>query len=336
MLFDFIRDCELGKTLQKRAKKKLSLLRMVRLMNYLRNIGFWLNKDFDKVTIKDMEDFILKYENNTITQPNGNPYTHETKLSYKMALKKFYKWLYGTGEKLNKLVGWIETFQCLKEISALTRQEVEKLVMMAGDIRYKTVILCLFDSGARAEEFFNIRLKHLSRQDEYYMMRITYSKTKPRTISLPMCTELIDEYLKQHPDKDNPDAIFATVSYDSLRVFLTRYGQKILKKNVTPHLLRHSSASYYCNKLTQYQLCYRYGWSMASEMPARYIDRQGIFEKETAKLVKQDDMFDLKQENKHLKEDFIRLREQMDRINELMTPLVRDRKFVGAIVGGMK
>jgi hypothetical protein len=133
-LFDFIRDCDLGKTLTGRARKKISQLRLARLMIYLKHIGYWLGKDYDRVTVKDMEDFILKFENNTITQKNGNPYSYETKLSYKMALKKFYKWLYGTGEKFNKLVSWIETYQCLKEISALTRKEVEKLVMMRPTI----------------------------------------------------------------------------------------------------------------------------------------------------------------------------------------------------------
>ena len=58
-----------------------------------------------------------------------------------------------------------------------------------------------------------------------------------------------------------------------------RVRKKVLKnKSVTPQVLRHSSATYYTKYLNHFQLCYRYGWSMTSKMPERYIDRAGVDE----------------------------------------------------------
>jgi len=97
-------------------------------------------------------------------------------------------------------------------------------------------------------------------------------------------------------------------------VMLNRLGKKVLRKKVTPHILRHSSATYYCHKLNQYQLCYRYGWSMASSQPQRYIDREGINEEGTAELVKSDEVAKLKKANEQLRESLALLKDQQEKL----------------------
>ena len=164
----------------------------------------------------------------------------------------------------------------------------------------------------------NIRIGDLTKKNEegrsYYQIRIKHSKTKPRTISVPICTKAMDTWLVAHPDKDNPQAQLFPVTYDGVRVFLQRLGVSLLKKKVYPHLFRHSSATYYCNRLNQYQLCYRYGWSMTSKQPQRYIDREGINEEKTAETVHFDDMNKLKQENRKLQESLAMLKTEQDKM----------------------
>ena len=42
------------------------------------------------------------------------------------------------------------------------------------------------------------------------------------------------------------------------------------------HLFRHSSATYYADKMNRQQLCIRYGWAFSSDMPDIYISRAGV------------------------------------------------------------
>ena len=105
------------------------------------------------------------------------------------------------------------------------------------------------------------------------------------------------------------------MSYDSARMMTKRTGKSVLNKTITPHILRHSSATYYCNLLNRHQLCYRMGWAMSSKMPDRYIDRSGILEDETIKIVKTDEISRVQVENKKLREEMDLLKSEVDRYN---------------------
>jgi len=104
---------------------------------------------------------------------------------------------------------------------------------------------------------------------------------------------------------------------------LHRVSKKVLKKRVTPHILRHSSATYYANHLSHYQLCYRYGWTMASAMPNRYLDREGIFEKELPEKIKMTETADIEKQNGLLKEQIIMLKESNNEISQQLN-IVKD------------
>jgi len=106
-----------------------------------------------------------------------------------------------------------------------------------------------------------------------------YSKTKGRVISLywKYSLDAIREYLRERELEGirAEDPIYEK-SYDSMRLFLTRLGKRVLKRPIYPHLFRHSSATYYATKLNRQQLCYRYGWTFSSNMPDIYISRAGM------------------------------------------------------------
>ena len=122
-----------------------------------------------------------------------------TKLDYKKTLGKFYKWLLGNNEQYPELVDWIDTYETHIEIPALRREEIEKMVD-ATKIRDKAIIITLFDSGARAEEFLNIRIGDLTKLDDTYKVRIVHSKTKPRTIHLPIASKHLQLWLQELPE----------------------------------------------------------------------------------------------------------------------------------------
>ncbi len=310
LILKFIRDCRLGKTLRNRQKKSIGVARCLKYIHILKKVSTWMNKPFDDVTQKDMEDLIEGLESDRYTYDligkNGRvirrkKLAHSTKLDYKKTIRKFYKWLLGNNDHFPELVDWIDTYDLPREIPALTREEVEKLAD-ASKIRDKAIIMLLFDSGARAEEFLNIKISDLTKRDDAYRVRIVHSKTKPRTIHLPIGTKYLELWLHEYTDRDDQSYLFP-ISYEGLRMMLHRVGKRVLNKRVTPHILRHSSATYYANLLNHHQLCYRYGWSMASDMPNRYIDREGIFEEETRHVVKANDLAGLEKQNVVLKEE---------------------------------
>lgn len=75
------------------------------------------------------------------------------------------------------------------------------------------------------------------------------------------------EYLQERVAQGikTQEPVFAG-TYDSMRMFLTRLGKRVLKRHVHPHLFRHSSATYYAAKLNRQELYYRYGWKFNSNM----------------------------------------------------------------------
>jgi len=325
LILSFLRDAEMGKTIKQGQKRKLGINRRLKYIATLKIFARWAKKDLDKVTSDDMEKIIFDLENDQIKAKKGKAYSEETKADIKRLLKKFYKWLLGNNETYPDCVSWFDTSVKEKEIPSLTREEVEKLIEGSARFANKVIIMVLFDSGARIEEFLNLRLKHVTKREDYYLLRIEYSKTKPRTISVPLCTPLLGDWLKKF-DTNNPDAPLFPFSYDSVRMILKRAGRRVLKKAVYPHLLRHSSATYYANiEKNYFRFCKRYGWTFGSSMAQRYIDRAGVDEEITAKAVQGDEISKVRIENIRLKEDMNRLQAQLGQLDKIN--LVLDDAF---------
>ena len=362
-IINFLHDAELGKTNHNRAKKKVGESRLRKYISVLTRISEWFNKPFDKITLKDTEKVISNLEKGVYKKRKVIPiwkegklvelkkittkqtFAKDTILDFKKTIKKFFKWIFKEDpKKYAELTDWIETYEEVTEVPALSREEIEKMANSC-DTKWRALIMFLFDSGTRIEEALNIRIGDISKKTsknsntESYYVRIKHSKTKPRTISVPMCLRALDGWFSIHPDKDNLDVQLFPLTYGSVLKTLKTIGKKVLKKNVYPHLLRHSSATYYCTKLNQYQLCYRYGWSMASRQPQRYIDREGIQEEETVKKFTEDEVENLKRENKKLKEDMTNVNEQLGKLSEYL-PILRSiessRKIIGILNKEMK
>ena len=338
LILRFIRDCRLGKTIKNRQKKSIGVARCLKYIHILKRISGWLNAPFNKITQEQMEQLIENLENDSYTSElvgkNGKiikrkKLAHSTKLDYKKTIRKFYKWLFGNNKNYPELVDWIDTYDIPKEIPALKREEIERLAD-ASKIRDKAIIMFLFDSGARVEELLNIRISDLSKADDIYKVRIAFSKTKPRTIHLPLCSKYIEMWLS-HQKRQNDQEYLFPLTYEALRRMLHRVGKKVLNKRVYPHLMRHSSATYYANLLNHHQLCYRYGWSMASKMPNRYLDREGIFEENVADIVKTNEVSKFEKDNKNLSEQLSIMKQTNEEIQKQLSDLKSkyDRLFEG-------
>jgi len=322
-ILDFLADCEAGKTLRGRQKKKIGHSRLTRIIDILKRFDQWFNKPFNELSQEDLELVITNLEKNVYEKYHSNHelggnFSQSTVVYYKKTFKKFNCWLKEKEINVNLDCDYFETFEIVKEIEAISKDDVEKMVYRATSIMKKAILMTLFDGGMRAEELLNVRIKHLSKRDNAYLIRVEFSKTIPRTVIMPIASKYIDEWLNCSDAPKERESLLFPITYDGLRIFIIRMGKKILNRHITPHTLRHSSASYYCNILTQYQLCKRYGWSMSSKMPARYIDREAVMDDEITHKIKLDETVKITKENEKLKEEMVFMKERMDAFEKIM------------------
>lgn len=284
---------------EKKLKNKCKVSTLARTLSYYKKFDEWFNKDFREVTQSDLENVITKLQDNKYKKiiGNGKKISYKTRgiANSKSELKGFFSWLIKK-YKLHLDIDFIDTTKKDEEIDSLDMNtEIPQLIDRASSLMWKAGLRVLSDGGLRIEEFLNTTQGDYVYDKELncYLVRIKVSKTKPRTISLPLSTKEINDY-RESLGKIKPNDYFFPISYPSVRKYLMIHGKRVLGKHINPHLLRHVSCTFYANKLNHYQMCKRYGWSFNSPMPQKYIDRNGIGERETAKIIRSDEVGDLK------------------------------------------
>lgn len=313
LLERFLRDAELGKTIKGRAKKKIGALRLLKYLQDLKKLDAYFEKALDKVTQEDMERFITDLEKGRYTQKNGKPYAEETQVCMKKIIMKFYRWL-GKPD----LVEWFDTSYELKDYRAISKEQLDYLLESmtsnspANLARNRALLAFLFDTGARADEVLNVRIQDLTLERSDYKVRITVSKTEKRTLLLPLSSRYLGAWLDLHPARTTPAAQVFPMKYHALYNQVARAGD-LLHLKLTPHSLRHASATYWARHLSRYQLCYRMGWAMSSKQPDRYIDQEGLGEDVVREAVEADAVRRYSVENDELRRRLAMMEEQFNR-----------------------
>lgn len=317
LLLRFVQDARLGKTIKQGAKKKIDKPRLVKYVQDLKKLDAYFRKPLDAIDQADMERFILDLEEGRLVQTTGKPYGIETQVCIKKIVIKFYKWL--NGGKRPDLVDWIDTSYKVKDYRAPREEQIRNILdrMSSNDpgelMRNRALIMVLFDSGARADELGNVRLEHISKEEGIYKMRIAFSKTRPRTVSLPLCTEYLDKWLRVHPFIEDRQRQLFPLTYTAMHHMIQRAGKRAAIK-MTPHTIRHASATYWARHLSRYQLCQRMGWALSSKQPDRYIDQEGLGEEKVTQVVEQNNMQRMALENAQLNRRLAVMEEQFERL----------------------
>lgn len=334
----FLKDLGLGKV---NLGNKISESRQLKYLGMLKTGLEYFNKPTSKLTLKDIERLDMELSKNGLKRIDGKSFAEETKVEIKRFIKTYLKWkLKSDPARFAELTSWLDTkIRKKKTPEFLKETEVLKLYNACQTAKERFIIAALFDSGARAEEFFNIRYEDIempSGTGNYYKINLKeeYSKTKGRVVGLfwEKSTEAMRDYLNERIGQGiKPNERLCEGTYDAWRFFLKRLGWKVLNKRVYFHLFRHSSATYYASKLNRQQLCKRYGWAFSSGMPDVYINRTGIDEKEIEEKFTQTELSDLKrkldkqeQESRILNEKL----KQLEPVNEIIKKLLKNPKFL--------
>jgi integrase len=304
LIKDYLDANSIGKTARKgRSRRQAGTRGLMKSLYVLKLSANYFKKNLKEITVPEMENYIRDMNSNKLIKHNGKPYAESTKSLTKKILIAFLRYHIGEGENFSKLTDWIETAEKKKETPALSEKEVEKMLEYCNNLQQSFMVGILFDCGCRIEEFLNIRLEDVTEVTgdvPYYrvILRQEFSKTKGRTVSLlwKHSHNLMKRWIEHRGEIKQEEPLFP-LNYDNTRITLTRIGKRALNKRVYPHLMRHSSATYYASKRFTYaQLCKRYGWSIGSSVPQRYIDMSGIEEERAVKEFKQENIEGFKDE----------------------------------------
>lgn len=332
----FLDDLALGKV---NRGKKIADPTRIKYIYLLRTPLEFFNKPINKIVKKDVEEFERALSSGKIQSYKKKPFTHSVIVDIRIALKTFLKWAVGE-EKSYGLTDFLDTRDVKKTPDYLKESEVERLHKHCKSLQERYLLAVLFDSGARAEEFLNIRYEdiELPTKDQNFVkitLKEEYSKTAGRVISLYWHNSLesVRDYFEQR--KREGIRVSEPVyngTYDSIRSFLRRLGNKVLQRNINPHLFRHSSATHYASKLNRQELCYRYGWAFSSNMPDVYISRAGM---QSEKLDEQftqtevgevkDELSKEKQRNRLLEERYEQLSKHMQLMETALKQLAANQ-----------
>lgn len=323
----------------------LSEKRRVKLRMVYRLVTSHLN--LETATRENIEDYINKLNHNIIkkTIVYGNKkteYSGSTKSDIKKFLKQFYKWYKGNNEEYPREVSWIKSRiakdEKPEEKPIIELNDVVKLANSFVKYDYKMLTLMLFDSGFRIQEMMSVKKKDLSWAEfdsgkKCFWLRCNKSKTFARNIPVPLFTPEVKAFFESSyfVAKDNDSPLFG-IEYKSYSMMLKKHSLELFRKPLTPHCLRHSSATYYAKEYSGNVplLAQRYGWSYAAVELQTYVRNSGAYNREGAKISFKNEIVTIKEENEELKEAVKDLSQKMkvgqEQNKKLMDRLVQLEK----------
>lgn len=295
--------------------------------------------NFAKKGRPEIESFVARLHRDEFTRLDGKKYSGSAKSDIKKFLKQFFKWHHGDNELFPKHVSWIRTNirknEKPTEKPTLSLKEVRQFANSFSKIEYKLLVLLLFDSGFRISELLSVTKKDLTwdiydGRKKCFWIACNKSKTLTRRIPVPLFTEEIQSYFNSVGFKElNEDEPLFKLRYSNIVNALKRNSGKVfglgtsgqLKKKVTPHVLRHSSATYYSRAFdgNMNLIAERYGWSFSSEELKTYIRRSGAYQRAGAKKI-------FSNELSKIKEKYEEQQQQLEELRKMFMKEVTARK----------
>lgn len=290
----------------------------------------------DKAERKDIETFINKLNRNEFKTQAKTNYSGNAKSDIKKFLKQFFKWYKGESEYYPKEVSWLKCKISKEELPTekdiLNKDQVVKLSNCFEKYEYKILTLVLFDSGFRIGEIESAKKKDLTLEviednNSCFFIKCNVSKTFTRTVDISLFTEELKSFVNSEEYKSKqPDDPLFNISYESFNKMLKRYSERLFKLKISPHNLRHSSATLYADIYNGnvVKLASRYGWSYSAKELQVYVRQSKTLPRDSAKITFRNEINLLKQEIQKLKEDNAEIRQLV--INSLKGQINEKKK----------
>lgn len=201
-------------------------------------------------------------------------YSESTLYQYRAVLKKFLSTINPEQARNIKL-----KVKRKEPPIILTQSEIERLIEACRNPRDKALISYLYESGCRKGELVSIRIENVSFTDFGATVTIPKGKTGPRTIPVVYAASYLRQWIDGHPTKGACDPLFCSLqepfgqfSFSGLSHLMRTLKKRTgIKKDLYPHLFRHSRASHLANQFTEQQLKQYLGWTAGSNMASIYV-----------------------------------------------------------------
>jgi len=266
----------------------------------LRKFAVMLNKPFEDATEQDIRKIVASIEQGELAP--------ESKKSFKVLIRKLYRFIKGVTEKgvYPPEVKWIsiripKNHNKLPE-EVLNEKEITLMIRSCGNLRDKTLISVLYESGCRISEIANLKIKHIS-FEEYGARLVVSGKTGMRKILVIQSAPFLQSWLNIHPQNNNPEAYLwisskgNLISYTRICYLLKAISKQCgITKRIYPHLFRHSRATYLANKMSEAAMKSYFGWGADSKMCGIYIHMSGEL---TDEAILKASGIEIKEEKKH-------------------------------------
>ena len=206
--------------------------------NYFEDFcSHFIDQDLKEITTTKINSYILdliKAKNISISQQNQRI----------NAIKFYYE------KVLSREKQYYELHRPKKEHrlpKVLSKQEVKRIFDVTKNLKYKCILMMLYSAGLRRSEVLN--LIHSDIDSERMVVHINGAKGKKDRISLlsDNLLQLLRQYYKEYRPKQY---LFegqngGKYSASSVAKILKKSALKAgIRKNVTPHMLRHSFATH--------------------------------------------------------------------------------------------
>src|SRR3989344_6607547 len=222
-----------------------------------------------------------------------------TKSDYRRAIKQFYKWFKEEDERVyskddheriiaQKLYHFVENEvkraykpKQIDPSTILTEEDVEKAVGGCRTIKEKAFIKFLHETGVRAEEMINLKVKHIEIKKNIGLAHVD-GKTGRRTVQFVKSMPYVVQWLSIHPCKEVPEAylwlgertnrLYEPLKYlGAMKLVQRCFKRAGLKKRHNLHWFRHSRASLLAPHLPESLLCKYMGWVLGSKQVRTYL-----------------------------------------------------------------
>lgn len=145
----------------------------------------------------------------------------------------------------------------------LSMGEVERLISVINNIKHKAMVMLLYSAGLRRTELLQIKPTDIDSESMKIHVRQGKGKKDRFTILSPKCLDLLRLHYKLNRPKTylfEPQGNKGrTISPTSLRKIISKNAQKAnIRKEVSPHTLRHSFATHMLEEGVNIKLIQRF------------------------------------------------------------------------------